>query len=352
MIFYNFYEDRDKTILMWRTNEGWSEFQQDLLMFNTKEDAQKDFYSILYDNEEFRQGEYFDTAKKEKKKKESKKADVKSDNVDKNVSSKEIPMDFKLEIDKVYNLKAEVFMNEVPKGYFDYIVTSPPYNVGERLSFGKNNAIYKGDEGMYDDYEDAMTPEEYEAWLFGIIWEMMRVTKKHVFMNIQMLAKNKETIFEIFNVFKKHIKEVMIWEKTIASPNINKQIMTSVFEFIFVFSNVEPQKRNFVDLVKPAFKNVIRGLNSSQNKYRHLNKATYPLYLPRTIIQAFGKPKDIWYDPFMGTGTTAHACELEDRHWVGTELDADQVESTNKRLWVEENQSKLDFSAGEEIEML
>lgn len=352
MIFYNFYEDRDKTILMWRTNEGWSEFQQDLLMFDKLEDAHADFFKLLWDNEDFRQGKYIDTAKKEKKTKESK---IKDDNTAiyvKNGSASTVPMDFKLDIDKVYNLKAEVFMKEVPKGYFDYIITSPPYNIGERLSFGKNNAIYKGDEGMYDDYEDAMTPEEYERQLFGWIEEMMRVTKKHVFMNIQMLAKNKSTIFEIFTKFKHDIKEVMIWEKTIASPNINKQIMTSVFEFIFVFSNVEPQKRNFVDLVQPAFKNVIRGLNSSQNKYRHLNKATYPLYLPRTIIQAFGKKGDVWYDPFMGTGTTAHACFLEERHWVGTELDADQVESTNKRIWVEENQSKLDFSAGEQIETL
>jgi len=38
------------------------------------------------------------------------------------------------------------------------------------------------------------------------------------------------------------------------------------------------------------------------------------------------------YDPFMGTGTTAIACEILNLNCIGTEIDNEQVEYSNNRL--------------------
>jgi len=316
-------------------------------MFPQKEGedgAQKDFFRLLMDNEDFRIGEYFDT-EKNKKKVSEKKQQTEKPNRDERY--KTIPTDFSIELNKVYNLDCLLFMKQLPNKYLDYILTSPPYNAGERTSHGKNNAIYKDDTSMYNFFEDKMLDDEYEKWIFEIIDEGLRVVKKHIFFNIQMLGNNKETICKIFGRYATKIKDVIIWNKTIASPHIVPGIMNSAFEFIFIFSNDEPEKRKFYDAnFQGNFRNVITGVNSSQNKYRHLNKATFPLYLPRTIIQKFGKPGDIWYDPFSGTGTTFHACLLERRDFLGTEIDIDQVESTNKRIFLEESAQKLDFGDG------
>lgn len=141
-----------------------------------------------------------------------------------------------------------------------------------------------------------------------------------------------------------NIKDMIIWNKTIASPHINKKIMTSAFEFIFVFSNSSPEKRTFEDShFDSKFRNVITGVNSSQNKYRTLNKATFPLYLPRKIMQQFGKPGDIWYDPCSGTGTTFHAAVLENKNFLGTELDIEQCNATNDRIRTENGKIKINF---------
>lgn len=346
MIFYSFYTDKWKSdeSLVYRTEDGFSPLQINLKMFPQKEGtdgAEKDFFSLLWENENYRIGEYFDTENGKKKK------TVVEEKEARNEDYKVLPSDFQIELNKVYNLDCILFMKQLPNKFLDYILTSPPYNAGARTSHGKNNAIYKDDELMYNFFEDKMKDDDYEKWIFEIIDEGLRVTKKHIFFNIQMLGNNKETICKIFGRYSNVIKDMIIWNKTIASPHIVPGIMNSAFEFIFIFSNEEPHKRNFIDgNFKGNFRNVITGMNSSQNKYRHLNKATFPLYLPRTIMQKFGKKLDIWYDPFSGTGTTFHAAILEERNFLGTEIDIDQCESTNKRIWIEESAQKFDFGDG------
>lgn len=346
MVFYSFYTNwtKEPEDLVYRTEDGWSELQVNLKLFNTQRDAEKDFWSLLWDNEDFRINEYVDTEKGKKKQYPQKE---KEDTVDTSHLYR-VPEDFNIELNKVYNMDAITFMKTLPKAFIDYTFTSPPYNVGKRISFGENNSIYKDDTDMYAMYDDEQDDETYRLWLFEFIDEMLRVTKNHVFMNIQMLGKNKLTVMELFWRYRMNIKDIIIWNKTIASPHINKQIMTSAFEFIFIFSNYEPEKRNFKDShFDSKFRNVITGVNSSQNKYRHLNKATFPLYLPRTVMQQFGKPGDLWYDPCNGTGTTFHAAILEDKKYLGTELDIEQCESSNKRIFFEENIGKLKMEDGE-----
>ena len=92
-----------------------------------------------------------------------------------------------------------------------------------------------------------------------------------------------------------------------------------------------------------TFNNVLEGMNASRNQHSDLNKATFPLYLPRTIMQKFGKKGDIWYDPFNGTGTTAHAAAMEERQWVATEIDIEQCTVTDKRVENENNALKFEF---------
>jgi DNA modification methylase len=334
MVFYSFYTDKfkDASSLVYRTEDGWSPLQVNMKLFLQKEGAdgaEKDFFSLLWDNPDFRICEYFDTEKKGKKTKVIEPA-VKTEKV-----YDKIPSDFKIELDNVYNLDCILFMEQMPDKFLDYIFTSPPYNITKQI----------GGDDLYNEYEDKMTDDEYFRWLCDIIDEGMRVTKKHMFMNIQMLGRNKLAVLSIFGKYKSIIKDRLVWNKKVAAPHIQPGVMNSKFEDIIVFSNDEPQKKVFRDAAWPqgTFNNVIEGMNASQNQYSDLNKATFPLYLPRIFMQKFGKPKDIWYDPFSGTGTTFHAAIMEDRHFLGTEIDKDQCDATNKRIWVEEQALKLDF---------
>ena len=57
-----------------------------------------------------------------------------------------------------------------------------------------------------------------------------------------------------------------------------------------------------------------------------------PLALLERIILSATNPGDFVLDPFMGSGTTAAACALLARHFVGTELDAVYIELGIRRL--------------------
>jgi hypothetical protein len=53
------------------------------------------------------------------------------------------------------------------------------------------------------------------------------------------------------------------------------------------------------------------------------------------------KETDITFDPFMGSGTTAVACERLGRKWFGCELEPKYCEIANKRIEAERAQLKL-----------
>ena len=63
-----------------------------------------------------------------------------------------------------------------------------------------------------------------------------------------------------------------------------------------------------------------------------LHPTQKPLELMRYMVRTYSNPGDIVLDPFMGSGTTAVACAIERRNFIGFELDENYFNSANKRL--------------------
>lgn len=240
-----------------------------------------------------------------------------------------------MEINKIYNEDCLQTLSKMPDGFVDMVITSPPYNIGY-------NNMHGEDVTKYETYNDEQTQEGYEEWLFKILDELLRVTKKHIFFNIQMLGNNKLTVLKLMGKYSTKIKDIIIWNKKLAPPHIEPGIMNSKFEFIIILSNQSPEKKKFYDgNFKGNFNNVIEGKSASQNKYAEIHKATYPLYLPRTILLKFGKEGELIYDPFMGTGTSALACLMEKRNFIGSEIDEVYFKLANERIKNENNAPRL-----------
>lgn len=322
MVYYSFYLDdrRRPEDLRYRTQEGFTDSIATAFVFENQAAAEKNLFSYFLDNEDFRFGKYHVLPGTEPK---SKKSKPKSNEIKR---YQIVPDDFSLALNKVYHLDCLTFMSQIPGQYYDHVITSPPYNVGTRHN-GKDN------ESMYGQYEDDMTESEYEGWLFNVIDELLRTTKQHIFFNIQMLGRNKETILRMQGKYAKYIKDIIIWNKAIAPPHIQPGVMNSKFEFIFIFSNDFPEKKKFTvaNWSQGSFSNVIEGMNASQNQFSHLNKATFPTYLPRTLMQKFCTKGQLIYDPFNGTGTVAEACAIEGMDFIGTDIDDAQLKATVKR---------------------
>lgn len=224
-------------------------------------------------------------------------------------------------INKVIQGDCLEVMKGMPDKCVDLVVTSPPYNVG------KNNMT----ENKYGGGDD-MSQEEYYEWTKQVINECMRVAHT-TFYNIQMLSDNKRTVLALMGEYKDHIKDIIIWNKNSAAPAIEPGVMTSKFEFIFIFSDDRPEKRKFTKgNFHGNFPNVIEGNNASSNLFSSLHKATFPEYLPSVLISRFSNEGDIVLDPFGGTCTTAVACKQLKRNYICIEKEAKYVAICNERL--------------------
>jgi DNA modification methylase len=191
---------------------------------------------------------------------------------------------------------------------------------------GKNGMV----ENKYINYNDKLN--NYFENQKNLINELLRVTKKHIFYNIQMLGNNKIDFLKLLGYFHNKIKDIIIWQKN-GIPHIEAGVLNSSFEFIIIFSNDFPNKKKFYDgNFKGNFNNVIKILNTHTNPFAKKHKAIMPLDIPRMLLQKFGKENDIWYDCYMGTGTTALGCIMEKRNYIGSEINKDYCKIANERL--------------------
>ena len=79
-----------------------------------------------------------------------------------------------------------------------------------------------------------------------------------------------------------------------------------------------------------------------QNGKSELDHPTVkPLNIIRTLITNSSQENDIVFDPFMGSGTTAIACIIENRKYLGSEIDQKYFQVLTKRIEAELSQPKL-----------
>jgi site-specific DNA-methyltransferase (adenine-specific) len=234
-----------------------------------------------------------------------------------------------LELNKIYCESNLETMARIPNGFIDVVITSPPYNLGNRINGGFNKK-------KYDKYKDNISKEEY--FLQTKIWidELLRVTKHHIFWNVQEVTGNKGLIKFLLNEYSDKLKETFIWAKQNPPSSIVDTMCSSGYEYIFCFSHDEPQSRkfNYCDfsnkkgdyakniLIKP----VNNGIENSGHSF------AFGDWLPSYFIKYFSKEGDLIYDPFMGTGTTAKAAHIYKRNWIGSEISQEYIDLANKRL--------------------
>lgn len=77
-----------------------------------------------------------------------------------------------IELDKIYNQDCLEGMKMIPEGSVDAVITSPPYNKGERKNGGKLVHYV-----FYNSYNDDMEESEYQENQIAVINEIHRILK-------------------------------------------------------------------------------------------------------------------------------------------------------------------------------
>lgn len=197
-------------------------------------------------------------------------------------------------------------IKEIKKESIDVILTDPPY--------GLNTNGIKNDANL--------------DLFYSILNECDRVLKKDAFFITFFSTKFLPQIF-INNPFK------YFWNFILYCPNgqVNSPIGYTKYMSCFVFKKGNPKmsKRSkdiFVDT--PG-----RMVEPDEGFIDH------PTPKPKTfimeILKMFTKEGDTVLDPFSGSGSTAIACKLIDRNFIGFEIDKKYFQLSLSRLKKFEN---------------
>jgi len=208
-------------------------------------------------------------------------------------------------------------MQEMPDNSVDYVLTSPPYNISLKR---KNNSKLKN---KYKYFED--NNKNYFDWCCEIINELLRITNKYIFWNIQANYFNKKDVYKLIGHFSNKIEQNIIWHKSDATPSSYQHRLSNVYEYIIVFSNVKSVVCN------PHYLTNLISL-PKQKKYNKLHNAVMPQNISDYIIKNFTQKNEIVLDPFMGVGTTGISCVSMNRDFIGIELIKEYYDISGHRI--------------------
>ena len=76
-----------------------------------------------------------------------------------------------------------------------------------------------------------------------------------------------------------------------------------------------------------------------KKKYNH--PTTKPLGLIKDLIYFYSNKNDLVLDPFLGSGTTAVACERLNRRWIGIEISEEYCKIAKERILKESSKLPL-----------
>lgn len=228
-------------------------------------------------------------------------------------------------------------MKKLPSESVNCIVTSPPY--------------WKGFE--YESYFNSYN--QYLKWSEKWLRECKRVLHRdgYFFLNVANDSETTVRVHELLNIctnkvmFKLH--DTIIWYVYNRQPaNTNRQL-TNQHEYIFMLrhssNDIDLNKKELYEYNPSIFKTKNVGnvweipFNRNKNNFSFKKKTKskwghngFPLDIPLSCILLSTKENDVVLDCFMGSGTTAVACQKLNRKFIGIDIMEEYVELTKLRL--------------------
>ena len=242
-------------------------------------------------------------------------------------------------------------MKNIPDGSVDLTVTSPPYD---------NLRTYNGniDQWNFEKFQ-AIAKELYRVTADGgvIVWIVADATIK----GSETGTSFRQALWFMDCGFNLH--DTMIYEKAnISFPDSIRYY--NCFEYMFVFSKGKPKTFNPIKKENPLFGKPVtstkRGKDGVLTKdHGYINKKTRPQFsvirniwkyangcqgvgqkhpavfpeqLAKDHIISWSNEGDAVLDCFMGSGTTGKMAVLNNRHFIGIELDEGYFNIAKKRI--------------------
>ena len=235
-------------------------------------------------------------------------------------------------------------MKGIPDGSVDLTVTSPPYD---------NLRSYNGNNDLWGEHVwKAVLAELFRVTKEGgvVVWVVGDATIK----GSETGTSFKQALHAMERGFNLH--DTMIYEKSgMAFPESTRY--HGIFEYMFVLSNGKPKSINLIKDRKNKYVGKVGGNkrgglcaraefgarfnvwryangrdNSTKDRAAFKHPAIFPESLANDHIISWSNEGDIVFDPFMGSGTTGKMAKLNNRQFIGIELDETYFNIAKERI--------------------
>lgn len=220
----------------------------------------------------------------------------------------------------LYNDDCLKILQNLNKNSIDLIITSPPYNLGNKHHTGNK---------YHSSYDDKMPENEYQIWQINVLNECFRVLKD----NGSMIYNHKNRIskgvqispYEWILKTKFIVKQEIVWINR--SQNFDKIRLYPFTERVYW-------------LAKNPKTKLINTLNKYDvfdwNEWKPVGtKGKHTRAFPEKMVEDFLSlfpSANIILDCFMGSGTTGIVCKNTNRKFIGIEKDKTYFEIAKKRI--------------------
>lgn len=237
----------------------------------------------------------------------------------------------------IYNLDVLDGFKKIHNNSIDLLVTSPPYNCGID----------------YDCWNDSLNYQDYLNWCEAWLIEMRRVLKPDGRFAINVLLEmgicnNEQRVSpqsDFYALFKKlnlNLLGQAIWSDFNRSTltawgswlSASSPYIYNPYEVILMGYKQEKKKstKGISTISKEDFLMGVSGIWKIKPETQGLTKVCFPVELPKLAIELLTYENDTVLDPFMGSGTTAIACIMTHRSFIGFELSSAYCKIAEQRI--------------------
>lgn len=230
-------------------------------------------------------------------------------------------------------------MRRWPAGCADACITDPPYNMSRKrgLKWAFSSHV------TMQEVWDRFSGDEYFDFTWKWLEQVSRVVKENGNLLVFASFHNVYLIgFILQNLLGRRVMQQITWFKPNAQPNITARLPTESTEYIIWACNNTPERATRWTFDYAAAKEFnggkqLRNLwefpcTPRSERIAGGHPTQKPLALVERLVKLWTAPGDLVLDCFLGTGTTAVACERLGRKWIGIERDPNYVAIATRRL--------------------
>lgn len=234
----------------------------------------------------------------------------------------------KLKKNKVYKQDCLSGLKKISTDSVDLIFTDPPYYQYR----AQNVTALKNHKDVVTEFEfDGFESEEaYLSFLKEVLTELFRVLKPggsaYLWCADDFVSYLNKMVENVGFKFRK----VIHWHKTNPFPAISsRKMFANSMEMMIHFSKGVPKTWNSKH-VNEMHNFIEAPICMGKERKRH--KTQKPLKVCIPYIEISSNPGDLVLDPFMGSGTTAIACLMTNRNYIGFEINDAYIKIIEERI--------------------